>query len=250
MREALLQADNITKIFEGKTRVEALRSIDLAINQGEYVAILGPSGCGKTTLLRIFAGLTKPTTGKCTFLGEEINKPNRQRALVFQDPRLFPWLTVRGNIELAIKKQAFIEANERIVELCKKMQLSEFMYSYPHELSGGMAKRVALARALAGDPKLLLLDEPLAHLDKNIQLSLLNELHRLWKDGLTSVLVTHDVDEALMLATRIIILSARPAQIIANQQISLPFPRDPLDGEFVQLKEKIMKINSGVGEPE
>ncbi|NMB39538.1 MAG: ABC transporter ATP-binding protein [Firmicutes bacterium] len=228
----LLQLERISKKFndgEGKD-IAALQDINLTVREGEFVSILGPSGCGKTTLLRIISGLTLPSTGKCLYKGKPVNKPSLERGYVFQDPRLFPWLTVLENINLA---------GGNGEELLKKMRLSEFGNAMPHELSGGMAKRVALARALAPKPSLLLLDEPLTNLDLALRESLQGELHRIWREGVTCILVTHDLDEALELGTRLILLSKRPGKIYRDLSIDLPFPRRFVSEQLAEMKCQI-----------
>lgn len=216
----LLQLNQVSKTFndgDARGEVEALRRVSLTVNEGEFVTILGPSGCGKSTLLRIIAGLTPLSSGECLYKGEPVIKPSLERGYVFQDPRLFPWLNVLENINLA--------GNDG-KELLRKMDLTEFSRAFPHELSGGMARRVALARALVPRPNLLLLDEPLANLDPKLRVNLQEELQRIWeREGVTCILVTHNLDEAINLGTRIILLSKRPGVIKQDQPLDLPFPR-------------------------
>ncbi len=234
MASPLLQLEHISKIFnEGRGKeVVALEDINLKVDIGEFITILGPSGCGKSTLLRIISGLTFPSKGQCFYRGRIVDKPSLERGYVFQDPRLFPWLTVLENINLA---------GGNGEDLLKKMQLEEFRNALPHELSGGMARRVALARALLPEPNLLLLDEPLTNLDLSLQESLKGELHKIWLDGVTCILVTHNLDEALELGTRLILLTQRPGTIYKDVPIDLPFPRRFVPEELLELKQKILQ---------
>ena len=232
--------ENVSKKFnDGDDRgtIVALEGLDLTIRAGEFVTIIGPSGCGKTTLLRIMAGLTSPSDGHCYYNGKEIVGPSLERGYVFQDPRLFPWLTVLDNVRLAGEKGEWFLA---------KMHLSEFKDAFPHELSGGMAKRVALARALAPEPDLLLLDEPLTNLDLSTRKSLQKELHNIWQQGVTCILVTHDIDEALTLGTRLILLSQRPARIMHDIMLDSPFPRNQNSEEYQSWKQRIIDLTMGV----
>ena len=240
MGRPVLQLENVSKKFnDGDERgtVVALEGLDLTICAGEFVTIIGPSGCGKTTLLRIMAGLTSPSEGHCYYKGNEIVGPSLERGYVFQDPRLFPWLTVLDNVRLAGEK------GERFLA---KMHLSEFKDAFPHELSGGMAKRAALARALAAEPDLLLLDEPLTNLDLSTRTGLQKELHNIWQQGVTCILVTHDIDEALILGTRLILLSQRPARIMHDISLNEPFPRNPKSEEYQGWKQRIIDLTMGV----
>ncbi|NMA61814.1 MAG: ABC transporter ATP-binding protein [Firmicutes bacterium] len=238
MSAPLLQLQQVSKRFnDGDERgnVVALRDISLTVQEGEFVSVLGPSGCGKSTLLRIIAGLIAPTTGQCLYKGQPVTKPSLERGYVFQDPRLFPWLTVLENINLA-----GVGANGE--ELLEKMDLSEFGQALPHELSGGMAQRVALARALAPKPHLLLLDEPLANLDVPLRQNLQIELQRIWEQqGVTCILVTHDIDEALALGTRLILLSKRPARIRYDLALDMSFPRKIHQEQVASLKTQILE---------
>ncbi|NMA60936.1 MAG: ABC transporter ATP-binding protein [Firmicutes bacterium] len=238
MSAPLLQLQQVSKRFnDGDERgnVVALRDISLTVHEGEFVSVLGPSGCGKSTLLRIIAGLTAPTTGQCLYKGQPVNKPSLERGYVFQDPRLFPWLTVLENINLA-------GAGANGEELLNKMDLAEFGQALPHELSGGMARRVALARALAPQPHLLLLDEPLANLDVPLRQNLQAELQRIWEQqGVTCILVTHNIDEALALGTRLILLSKRPAIIRYDLALDMSFPRKIHQAQVAALKTQILE---------
>ncbi|WP_439623269.1 ABC transporter ATP-binding protein [Shinella sp.] len=223
--------------------LQVLDNVSLAIAPGEFVALLGPSGCGKSTLLRLAAGLETPTTGSVREDGRPIAAPDPDRILVFQDPTLFPWRTVRGNIAIGLEARGLIREREyRIDEVLKLVKLEGFSDFYPHQLSGGMAQRAALARALVNDPKLLLLDEPFGKLDSLTRLRMQNELLDLWKSaGFTALLVTHDVEEALLLADRVIVLSDRPASIVAEVRVDQPHPRRRDDAHLIALRRSLLE---------
>ncbi len=214
-----------------------LDQVSFSVEPGQFVALLGPSGCGKSTLLRLLAGLDHPTSGSLRVDGEEIGDPDPSRILVFQDPTLFPWRTVWGNVALGLEAQGVIKiSGGRVDAALRLVGLDGFARAYPHQLSGGMAQRVALARALVNDPRLLLLDEPLGKLDSLTRLTMQAELVALWqKAGMTAILVTHDVEEALFLTQRVLVFGPRPAQIVADIPVDLPYPRhrgDPRLGEL------------------
>jgi NitT/TauT family transport system ATP-binding protein/sulfonate transport system ATP-binding protein len=219
-----------------------LDNIDLSVSAGEFVALLGPSGCGKSTLLRLIAGLEPPSAGTILADGRPITKPDPSRNLVFQDPTLFPWLSVWNNVATGLDARGVLkQQRHRVDEALGLVDLQGFAQAYPHQLSGGMAQRASLARAMVNDPALLLLDEPLGKLDSLTRLTLQGELVRLWqKRGFTALLVTHDVEEALLLSSRVIVLSDRPARIKATFDIALPYPRHRDDGEIVALRRKIL----------
>jgi ABC-type nitrate/sulfonate/bicarbonate transport system ATPase subunit len=223
-------------------RLPVLEGIDLSVAAGEFVALLGPSGCGKSTLLRLIAGLESPSCGAILADGAPITGPDPQRNLVFQDPTLFPWLTVRDNVAVGLDARGVLkQQRHRVDEALNLVDLQAFATAYPHQLSGGMAQRASLARAMVNDPALLLLDEPLGKLDSLTRLTLQGEFVRLWRQrGFTALLVTHDVEEALLLSSRVIVLSDRPARIKAAFEIPLPYPRHRDDGEIVALRRKIL----------
>ena len=226
-----------------------LQQISLSVAPGEFVALLGPSGCGKSTLLRLVAGLEHPTAGSVTADGRVIDKPDPSRVLVFQDPTLFPWRTVRDNVAIGPQARGVLAASRnRIDDALRLVKLEAFSAAFPYQLSGGMAQRAALARALVNDPRLLLLDEPLGRLDSLTRLGMQQELLSLWRQAHYSViLVTHDVEEALLLAERVIVLSERPARIKAEIEVSLPHPRRRDDPRIVELRQEILDI-LGFGE--
>ncbi|GAA4165047.1 ABC transporter ATP-binding protein [Shinella granuli] len=228
--------------LDGK-ELKVLDNVSLTIAPGEFVALLGPSGCGKSTLLRLAAGLETPTTGRVLEDGRPVTAPNPDRILVFQDATLFPWRTVRGNIATGLEARGLIREREyRIDEVLELVKLEGFADFYPHQLSGGMAQRAALARALVNDPKLLLLDEPFGKLDSLTRLRMQNELLDLWKSaGFTALLVTHDVEEALLLADRVIVLSDRPAAIVAEVRVDRPHPRRRDDASLIALRRSLLE---------
>jgi NitT/TauT family transport system ATP-binding protein len=219
-----------------------LDRVSFAIEPGEFVALLGPSGCGKSTLLRLVAGLELPTSGRLLVDGRAIAGPDPSRVVVFQDPTLYPWRTVRGNASLGLEARGLIRSHRgRVEEALRLVGLIDFADAYPHQLSGGMAQRAALARALVNDPTLLILDEPLGKLDSLTRLTMQIELTALWrKAGFTALLVTHDVEEALFLASRIIVLSDRPARITAEIVNERPYPRHRGDPHLAELRRQVL----------
>jgi NitT/TauT family transport system ATP-binding protein len=234
---------NLSHWFETPTGpLQVLDDVNLDIAAGEFVALLGPSGCGKSTLLRLVAGLEPATTGTLTQDGSPITKPDPSRIVVFQDPTLFPWRTVRDNVALGLEAQGILkQEGARVDAALKKVGLQDFARSYPHQLSGGMAQRAALARALVNNPKLLILDEPLGKLDSLTRLEMQSELVALWrKNGFSALLVTHDVEEALFLAQRVVIFSPRPAKIVAEFRVDRPYPRHRGDKALADLRHEIL----------
>ncbi len=230
-------------LLEGQP-LPVLDNVSLNVKPGEFVALLGPSGCGKSTLLRLLAGLDQPTGGTLTGDGAPIDAPDPSRVLVFQDPTLYPWRTVRANVALGLEARGILKREgHRVQQAIDLVGLTGFETAYPHQLSGGMSQRVALARALVNDPRLLLLDEPLGKLDSLTRLSMQAELVRLWqRSGLTAILVTHDVEEALILAQRVIIFSPRPARITAELIVDRPYPRHRDDPELVALRREALGL--------
>ncbi|GEL43691.1 ABC transporter ATP-binding protein [Methylorubrum extorquens] len=222
-----------------------LDRISLDVVPGGFVALLGPSGCGKSTLLRLVAGLEPPGAGRISIDGAGVTGPDPSRLLVFQDPTLYPWRTVQGNVMLGLEARGVArrERAARVEAALRLVGLDGFSEVFPHQLSGGMAQRAALARALVNAPRLLLLDEPLGKLDALTRLSLQAEILRLWQETrFTALLVTHDVEEALVLAERVIVLSDRPAAIRADILVERPYPRHRDDPELVRLRRKILGI--------
>ncbi|HEX8078116.1 MAG TPA: ABC transporter ATP-binding protein [Chthoniobacterales bacterium] len=222
----------------------ALDRISLSMAAAELVSLVGPSGCGKSTLLRLIAGLDSPDAGELTVGTEPITGPNAERGLVFQDPNLFPWLTVRRNIEAGlVARHVLQEQRHEVEEFMRLVGLEGFADAYPHHLSGGMAQRVALARALINHPKVLLLDEPLGALDAFTRMRMQDEVLRLWQARQTTMLlVTHDIDEAIYMSDRIVMMTQRPGRIERTIPVDLARPRDRSSAEFLRLRGEILEL--------
>ena len=225
-------------------RHAALQNVSLSLAAGELVSLVGPSGCGKSTLLRLLAGLDSPDSGEVFIGSEPIKGPGAERGLVFQDPSLFPWLTVRRNIESGlVARHVLHEKRHEVDEFMRLVGLEGFANAYPHHLSGGMAQRVALARALVNHPKALLLDEPLGALDAFTRMRMQDEVLRLWQArGTTTLLVTHDIDEAIYMSNRIVIMTQRPGRIEQTVSIALERPRDRSHQDFLRLRGDILEL--------
>jgi sulfonate transport system ATP-binding protein len=222
----------------------ALNGLSLSVAAGEMVSLIGPSGCGKSTLLRLIAGLDEPTSGKLSFGGEPIKGPSAQRGLVFQDPNLFPWLSVRRNIQVGLVARGLLGRHRaKVDEYLNLVGLEAFANAHPHQLSGGMAQRAALARALINDPKVLLLDEPLGALDQFNRMRMQDEVLRIWQSRETSMLlVTHDIDEAIYMSDRIVVMSQRPGRIERTIDVGLDRPRERSSPQFLELRALILKM--------
>ena len=241
-----IEIKNINKSFEGKNKnLSVLENINLTINDGEFICLLGPSGCGKTTLLRLIAGLEHPTSGEIIANGELVKKPSGDRAVIFQQYSLFPWLTVLQNVTFGLEmtkkgtKEENVAAAERYLE---SVGLIDFKDSYPHELSGGMKQRVAIIRSLLNHSPILLMDEPFSAVDMQTRHKLQEQLIGVWKrfDN-TIVFVTHDVDEAVYLADKIVILDKNPGRIATIVEVDIERPRKRDSDEFIKLQESIVK---------
>lgn len=225
--------------------IVALDGIDLRVRRGQFVAVVGPSGCGKTTLLNVLAGLHSEYSGRAAIAGRDITGPSRERAVVFQAPSLLPWRTVQSNAAYGLELQGtpHEEIEKRVARYLRMVSLQGFERSYPRELSGGMQQRVNLARALAVEPQLLLLDEPFSALDALTREAMQVELQSIWmQTGTTAVLVTHQIDEAVFLSDRVLVMSQRPGRIVADVLVDLPRPRDvrvKRSAAFNQLCERI-----------
>lgn len=270
MNDIKIKIENVKKIYKGQSGKEtvALNGVDLDIKQNEFVCVVGPSGCGKTTLLNIIAGLEQADEGKVYLDGEEVLGPGNDRGVIFQQYALFPWLTVRKNIEFGLsyvrvkdtktvtnketgKKEVveyyrpYTKEEMRIIsdKYMKMVDLTEFANSYPKELSGGMKQRVAIARGYAVAPEVLLMDEPFGALDAQTRAQLQEDLLKTWQqERKTCFFITHDVEEAVLLATKVVIMSSRPGRVKEIVDIDLPYPRNQatkLLPEFNEIKNKI-----------
>ncbi|AMV26320.1 Aliphatic sulfonates import ATP-binding protein SsuB [Gemmata sp. SH-PL17] len=253
---AALRARAVGKTFattEG-TRVVALDRVALDVGAGELVSLVGPSGCGKSTLLRLVAGLDLPTEGELWVGSTLITGPSAERGVVFQDPSLFPWLTIRRNIESGLVARGVLRSKRHEVdEYLRLVGLEGFANAYPHQLSGGMAQRAALARALINHPRVLLLDEPLGALDQFTRMRMQDEILRMWQArGTTMLLVTHDIDEALYLSDRIAVMTPRPGRIDRILDVDLPRPRQRNDRRFLEHRARLLELlhlTGGIEEP-
>jgi ABC-type nitrate/sulfonate/bicarbonate transport system ATPase subunit len=247
MREtqALVGLRGVTKRFPvGQGEIEALARIDLTIVQKEFVCLIGASGCGKSTLLRIVAGFEEPTTGEVTVHGRTITGPGSDRGMVFQDYALFPWMTVRQNIGFGPRQRGLLRSEIKAIadEFMKLVGLERFADRYPSQLSGGMKQRVAIARVLANDANVLLMDEPFGALDALTREQLQRELLQIWtRTGVTVVFVTHSVEEAVLLGDRVLVMSAGPGRIENDIAIDLPRPRDVASPEFNAVRRDVAR---------
>ena len=242
---ASLDVERISHAFDIDGRVlPVLDDVNFSVKPGEFIALLGPSGCGKSTLLRLVAGLEVPRLGVLREDGDPVTGPFPSRVVVFQDPTLFPWRTVWNNVALGLEAQGILKSQRQRVDAALDLVgLSQFRNAYPHQLSGGMAQRVALARALVNDPKILILDEPLGKLDSLTRITMQAELVSLWqRKGFTTLLVTHDVEEALFLANRVIVFSDRPARIKADIAVDRSYPRHRGDPKLAELRRNILGL--------
>jgi ABC-type nitrate/sulfonate/bicarbonate transport system ATPase subunit len=241
-----LSIHNLSKTYvrADGVKTEAIRDLSLSIDAGELVSLVGPSGCGKSTLLRLLAGLESPTRGQLLMGSDTIQGPSADRGLVFQDPNLFPWLTVRRNMQAGlVARHVLRQRKHEVDEFMKLVGLESFADSYPHQLSGGMAQRVGLARALVNHPRVLLLDEPLGALDAFTRMRMQDELLKLWQiRGTTMLLVTHDIDEAIYMSDRIVLMSPRPGRVDRVIEVDLPRPRQRHSNEFFQLRTRILDL--------
>ena len=241
-----VKIDHVEKIYDGrKGKMIALNGVDLDIMENEFICVVGPSGCGKSTLLNIIAGLLEPTSGAVYVNGKKVEGTGTERGVVFQQYALFPWLTVMKNVMFGLKLKGMSdeEAKKIAMKYIKMVELEDFVDSYPKELSGGMKQRVAIARAYAVQPALLLMDEPFGALDAQTRTQLQSELIRTWQEEKkTCFFITHDVEEAIILATKVIVMSARPGRIKTIIDIDLPYPRTQemkMEQQFLDLKARI-----------
>ncbi|MDR7379909.1 sulfonate transport system ATP-binding protein [Rhodoferax ferrireducens] len=223
--------------------LQVLQNIDLHIPSGQFVSIVGASGCGKSTLLRLVLGLDADYEGQILLDGEPITGTGRERGIVFQDHRLFPWLTVAQNIAVGLRNAPFTEGQKRglVAEHVALVGLEGFEHSYPHQISGGMAQRVAIARGLVNRPRVLLLDEPFGALDALTRARLQGELQRIWqKEKITMLLVTHDVEEAVFLGDQVVVMQPHPGRIRRTVRVDLPHPRNRSDPAFIRLRDDVL----------
>ena len=245
-RSVKVQVKGVRMVFDTRNgEMVALNGVDLDIHENEFICVVGPSGCGKSTLLNIIAGLTQPTSGTVLCNGKEVTGTGTDRGVVFQQYALFPWLTVKKNVKFALEMRGVKgqEADEEAMKYLEKVDLVKFADHYPKELSGGMKQRVAIARAYAVGPSVLLMDEPFGALDAQTRTQLQTELLDTWeKDRKTCFFITHDVDEAIILAQKVIIMSARPGRIKEMVDIDIPYPRTQetkMSPRFLELKNHI-----------
>lgn len=241
-----VKIDHVKKVFNVRgNEVVALNGVDLEIKENEFVCVVGPSGCGKSTLLNIIAGLDVPSSGNVLLDGNPIDVPGTERGVVFQQYALFPWLTVEKNIAFGLKLRGMKreDVQKETAKYLDIVGLSSFAKSYPKELSGGMKQRVAIARAYAVNPEVLLMDEPFGALDAQTRTQLQSELLQTWeREQKTCFFITHDVEEAIILAQRVVIMSARPGRIKEIVEVNIPYPRTQetkMSQEFLELKNYI-----------
>ena len=241
--DVIVKIDHVEKIYQGRSgEVVALNGVDMEIRENEFVCVVGPSGCGKSTLLNIIAGLERPTSGRVCVKGKEVVNPGSERGVIFQQYALFPWLTVKKNVKFGLKLRGVKEPelSEIADKYIRLVGLEEFGDSYPKELSGGMKQRVAIARAYAGNPEIILMDEPFGALDAQTRTQLQTELLETWeKEKKTCFFITHDVEEAIILAQRVVIMSARPGRVKEIVPVNIPYPRTQetkMTKEFLDLK--------------
>lgn len=244
---AKLELENVTKIFskiDSDDVTVACQDINLSIDESEFVSLVGPSGCGKSTLLRLISGLIFPTKGEIWLNGKKVDSTSSNRGMVFQKATLFPWFTVRENVAFSLRSQNKYEENkDKVDELIDMVGLSEFRDSYPNQLSGGMAQRVSLIRTMINEPEVFLLDEPLGALDAFTRMNMQDEILSLWqKNKHIMIMVTHDVDEAIFMSNRVIVMAPRPGRIKKDVFIDMPYPRNRTSDEFMHYRKEIMEM--------
>ncbi|HRY22983.1 MAG: ABC transporter ATP-binding protein [Geminicoccaceae bacterium] len=240
----MLRFDQIEKIYPNGTH--ALTHLSLELDAGEIVAVIGGSGCGKSTLLRLAAGLDRPSSGTVSVEDTVITTPHEAVGIVFQEPRLLPWLDVAGNIGFGLTHLPRAERHERVVRALERIGLAGYESAWPRELSGGQAQRVSIARALVARPKVLLLDEPFSALDAFTRADLQHALLALWEASRpTLALVTHDVEEAILLADRVVVMQPSPGRVFKEIRIDLPRPRHRLDDAFIAIERRVLHALDG-----
>lgn len=243
-KENILEIRDLHKDFYIKgQKLEVLSGVNLTVKNGEMIAIVGASGCGKSTLLKLITTLETLSSGEILLDGEPVNGPSPKCSMIFQEARLFPWLTVRQNIEFVISDEIPKAEKKKMVDYYTELVgLSEFINAVPNQLSGGMQQRVSIARALATRPELLLLDEPFGALDAFTRMAMQKEVLRIWEqDKTTMMIVTHDIDEAIFLSNRVVIMGKNPGVVKKIVPVDLPFPRDRTDAAFLEIRGEIMK---------
>jgi NitT/TauT family transport system ATP-binding protein len=248
-REVILKVDKLSKVFvTAKHETLALNNISFQTHRREFLCVVGPSGCGKSTLVRILAGLEEHTAGDVLLLGQPVTEPGSDRGMVFQGYTLFPWLTVKKNVMfgLEVNGKSRFEAEQQALQWLQLIGLEKFAESYPHQLSGGMKQRVAIVRALANQPRILLMDEPFGALDAQTRARMQAHLLEIWrKIDITIVFITHDLDEAIFLADRILVLSAHPGEVQELIEVPVPHPRSTaqfIAPEFLAIKARLEEL--------
>jgi NitT/TauT family transport system ATP-binding protein len=245
----ILEATHLSKRFDdGARSIVALEDASLSIRKGEFVCLIGPSGCGKSTLLRMIAGFEPASEGRLDMWGKPVGGPGPDRGMVFQDYGLFPWLTVARNVGFgpAARGRPAAEVADTTRRFVDMVGLSKFADAYPHQLSGGMKQRVAIARVLANEAEVVLMDEPFGALDAMTRENLQGELLDIWqRTKLTVIFVTHAIEEAILLADRIVVMSPGPGRIVADERVELPRPRDPTDTAFNALRRRFSALLGG-----
>jgi NitT/TauT family transport system ATP-binding protein len=238
-----LQVQHLGMVFERDGEaISVLEDINLEVSEGEFVCIVGPSGCGKSTLLNVLAGFLSSTSGSVTIDGETVSGPDPRRILVFQERGVFPWLTVEGNIGFGLSKLPRAQREQRIAHYVQTVRLQGFEKAYPSDLSGGMKQRLQVARALAVNPDILYLDEPFGALDSITRVIMRGELLRIWQTERRTILfVTHDIEEAVQMADRVVVLSSRPARIKDILNIDIPHPRNISSPCYLELRDELLK---------
>ncbi|GAC1670010.1 MAG: ABC transporter ATP-binding protein [Candidatus Acidiferrum sp.] len=242
-RGVKLRMEHVGVVFgRDGTSVPVLEDINLDICDGEFVCLVGPSGCGKSTSLNVMGGFLSPTSGSVTIDDQAVHGPDPRRILVFQERGVFPWLTVEGNIGFGLSKLSRAERGQRVAHYVQMMRLQGFEHTYPSDLSGGMKQRVQVARALAVNPDILYLDEPFGALDSVTRLIMRGELLRIWQaERRTIIFVTHDIDEAVQLADRVVVLSSRPAKIEDILTIDMPHPRNISSPRYLEHRDHLLR---------
>jgi len=236
---ASVEVSNVRKSFGS---FEVIHGVSIRVEDGEFVILVGPSGCGKSTLLNLTGGFLAPTSGSVTIDGQGVHGPDPRRILVFQERGVFPWLTVEGNIGFGLSKLSRVEREQRIAHYIQMVRLQGFEHTYPSDLSGGMKQRLQVARALAVNPDILFLDEPFGALDSVTRLIMRGELLRIWQtERRTIIFVTHDIDEAVQLADRVVVLSSRPAKIEDILTIDIAHPRNISSPRYLELRDELLR---------